>query len=215
MERGTCTNRRTVLRDRLLARVLTGLKHRLLTPELVEEFVRSFVAEVNAANRDRGVRQAALSREQGTNRRQIRNILELVKDGRGSTSLVEELRRLEDREKALERDLDQAAQPELLPTLHPNLPELYRRRVEELETALADPQVAASAREALRGLVDAVLVFPGERRGEVEIHLRGDLAAFLHLDAQGRDEKLRSASGGVVLGTLVAGIGFEPMTFRL
>ncbi len=53
-ERGTCSNPRTLLRDRLLERVLIGLKERLLAPELVEEFVRAFGAEANAANRHRG-----------------------------------------------------------------------------------------------------------------------------------------------------------------
>ena len=45
LERGTCTNRRTVLRDRILARVLAGLKHRLLAPELVATFVAEYIAE--------------------------------------------------------------------------------------------------------------------------------------------------------------------------
>ena len=62
--------------------------------------------------------------------------------------------------------------------MHPNLPGLYRRKVETLEIALADPATAAAAAEALRGLIDASLVFPGERRGEVMVQLRGDLEQF-------------------------------------
>jgi site-specific DNA recombinase len=61
-ERGTCSNPRTVLRDRLTERVLTGLKERLLAPELVEEFVRSFTAEVTAANRERSRRRRSSTR---------------------------------------------------------------------------------------------------------------------------------------------------------
>jgi hypothetical protein len=37
-----------------------------------------------------------------------------------------------------------------------------------------------AATEALRELIEAILVFPGERRGEVSLSLSGDLAAFLH-----------------------------------
>ena len=37
-----------------------------------------------------------------------------------------------------------------------------------------------AATEALRALIDAILVFPGDRRGEMTVSLRGDLAAFLH-----------------------------------
>lgn len=34
--------------------------------------------------------------------------------------------------------------------------------------------------EAFRELIEAILVFPGERRGEVSLSLSGDLAAFFH-----------------------------------
>jgi DNA invertase Pin-like site-specific DNA recombinase len=39
VERGTCDNPRTILRDRLLGRVLAGIKERLLAPDLVDQFV--------------------------------------------------------------------------------------------------------------------------------------------------------------------------------
>lgn len=65
-ERGTCSNPRTLLRDNLLPRVLVGLKERLLAPELIEEFVRVYVAEVNAANREIGTRQAGLQQQQAS-----------------------------------------------------------------------------------------------------------------------------------------------------
>jgi hypothetical protein len=55
--------------------------------------------------------------------------------------------------------------------------------VEALEEALADPAPDGPATEALRALIDAILVFPGERRGKVSVTLRGDLAAFLRSDA--------------------------------
>ena len=49
--------------------------------------------------------------------------------------------------------------------------------------ALADPTTVGMATEALRALINAILVFPGERRGEVSVTLRGHLAAFLRADA--------------------------------
>ena len=108
-------------------------------------------------------------------------------------------------------------EPEAVPVLHPNLPALYRRRVEALEEALTDPQTAGPATEALRALVNAILVVPGERRGEVSVTLRGDLAAFLHADeaerARGAANKKAallgengcSGSGWEVLGTMGCG----------
>ena len=218
VERGTCTNRRTLLRDTLLRRVLIGLKERLLAPELVEEFVRTYVAEVNAANRDRGARRARLMQEHGKLARQIRNLLELIKDGHGSPAMVQELRGIEQRQDALAAETAETGTPEAMPDLHPNLPALYRRKLEALEEPLRDPATAMAATEALRGLVDAILIHPGEKRGEVSVQLRGDLASFLYLGEAtsdtppggGADSKaavLRAGNGRSreVLGTLVAG----------
>jgi hypothetical protein len=112
--------------------------------------------------------------------RQIRNLLELIKDGHGRAAMAAELRDLERRQEDLVRQIAMTGVPEPVPILHPSLPDLYRRRVEALEAALSDPATAMAATEALRELVDAILVFPGERRGEVSVSLRGDLAAFLH-----------------------------------
>ena len=120
----------------------------------------------------------------------------------------------EQRQDALKSDIEAAGTPEPIPALHPNLAQVYREKVERLEQALQDPLVSAAAVEALRSLVDAVVVYPGERRGEVRLELRGDLAAFLHL-AEGGVVRPANGRSGEVVGSLVAGAGFEPAAFRL
>jgi hypothetical protein len=124
---------------------------------------------------------AALEREQSKLVRQIRNVLELMKEGHGTLAMVRELRSLEERHAALATDIATVATAEPMPALHPNLPELYRRKVEALEDALREPMTQAAAIDALRSLIDAILVYPDEPRGKVRVELRGDLAAFMHL----------------------------------
>ncbi len=144
------------MRDRLLPRVLTGLKERLLTADLVEEFVRVFVREVNAANQARGARQSRVVQDRSKLERQIRNMLELIKDGHGSGAMVQELRAMEQQLEATNAALAADRLPEPAPMMHPNPPQLYRRKVEALELALKDPSIAMLAAEALRTLVDAI-----------------------------------------------------------
>ncbi|MBS7813651.1 hypothetical protein [Roseococcus pinisoli] len=60
---------------------MAGLKERLLASELIEEFARVYVAKVSTANRDIGVRRAGLQQQHAKLGRQIRNLLELLKDG--------------------------------------------------------------------------------------------------------------------------------------
>ena len=192
--RNTCTNNRTILRNLLQRQILDGLKQRLLAPELVEQFVKTYVQEVNAANQERGARRAKLHSEQARITRQIKTVLDTIKDIGGSRSLVDDLRSLERRQDEIAADLTRELEPEKLIELHPNLPELYRRRVEALEAALQEPEGAAAAAQALRSLIDAVMFYPEEGRGKYRLELRGDLAAFLYL-SDGDTTKARAISG--------------------
>ncbi len=55
------------------------------------------------------------------------------------------VRELESRCEMLEREVTAAGAVEPAPVLHPNLPQLYRRRVERLEQDLLDPELNALA----------------------------------------------------------------------
>ena len=218
-ERGICSNNRTVVRDKLQGQVFEGLKQRLLAPELVEQFVKTYVQEVNTANQERGTRRAKLNSEQARIARQIKTVLDTIKDIGGSRSLVDDLRSLERRQDEIAAELARESEPEQLIELHPNLPELYRRRVETLEAALQDPEGAAAAAQALRSLIDSVVFYPEEGRGKYRLELRGDLAAFLYL-TDGDTQKARAISGAGLFcsgstDSLVAGARFELTTFRL
>lgn len=61
--------------------------------------------------------------------------------------------------------------------LHPEMAELYRQKVTTLAQALQEPETRVEATEALRGLIDAIILTP--RAGELRIDLKGNLAAML------------------------------------
>ena len=92
------------------------------------------------------------------------------------------------------------------PRLHPNIAEVYRRRVAALAEALAADD-AAEARELVRGLVDAVTLVP--EAGSLRIEVRGELGAILRL-AEGARNKKRpggDAEALLVQMKMVAGAG--------
>jgi hypothetical protein len=62
-----------------------------------------------------------------------------------------------------------AAAPAPLPRLHPNLAEGYRRKVEALHEALADPQTGPEALEILRSLIERVVLHPSDTGFEIEL----------------------------------------------
>ncbi len=74
--------------------------------------------------------------------------------------------------------------------------EIYRRKVTRLADALADSQASQEAASAIRSLIGDVVLTPGERRGEVNATLRGELLAILDIASGGSTP--RTAAPGVI-----------------
>ena len=77
-----------------------------------------------------------------------------------------------------------AATEEALPLLHPEMARIYRTKVTELARALQEPETRSEATEALRGLVDAIVLTPDQASEALQIELRGNLAAMLGATVQ-------------------------------
>jgi site-specific DNA recombinase len=74
-----------------------------------------------------------------------------------------------------------ASTPKTAPQLHPSLADLYRRRVTNLQEALADPGTRMEALEISRGMIERVRVKTAENG--VEIELVGEIANMVRLFA--------------------------------
>ena len=108
-----------------------------------------------------------------------------------------------------------ATAPADIPDIHPNVAGLCRRKVERLAEALRDPRERDEAAEAVRGLVERVVLAPGAKRGGMDAALYGDLGAVLEWTAKGaKGNETDTPSSGMSV-SVVAGAGFEPATFRL
>ena len=86
-----------------------------------------------------------------------------------------ELSALEARQAELVRRAAAPAPPPV--TIHPNASEIYRRKVADLHSALAQPATRSAAAEALRDLVEEIRVTPEGDDNTVE--LAGALAGLL------------------------------------
>jgi len=121
----------------------------------------------------------------------------------------DEMMALKTRKDELRARLARVNQPP--PLLHPNMADIYRRKVTDLATALSDENSRAHAAEALRGLIECITLFAdGE---SLRIELKGNLAAMLKAAeaplTNGEDDDQ------LVQIMMVAGGGFEPPTFGL
>ena len=153
-----------------------------MAPELVKEFIAEFHREVNRQSRNREADQGLQQREFDDVNRKLRGLIEAIAEGLRGPGLQAKLDELEQRKVTLEAKL--AAMPPPAPRLHPNLAELYRRKVADLQSALAEPGTRTEALEILRGLVERVVLHPVEKGFEIE--LIGEIAAMVDLGAQNK-----------------------------
>ena len=102
--------------------------------------------------------------------------------------------------------------------MHPSLGDRYRQKIGNLVNALSDPAVRVQAAEAMRSLISEIRMIPtADAPDGHRIEVVGDLAGILALSEPDMTKPPRFARGcnSVESGTMVAGAGFEPATFRL
>jgi DNA invertase Pin-like site-specific DNA recombinase len=210
--RGTCSNRLNIRVETLEELILDGLRTQLMEPDLFKVFCDEFHHEVNRLRSDENAAAATKRAELDHVDRRIRRIVELITDEDAPVrALKQELVTLEARQLALQQDLEGARAP--APLLRPSLAEVYRQRVEHLHEALREDGTRDETFDLIRSLIDEIRLVPDD--GQLRIELRGEPAAILALAANNKKPGGLSATGLAEQIKMVAGIGFEPTTFRL
>jgi site-specific DNA recombinase len=213
---GTCTNRTSIRRGEIEQWIVDALRHQLMAPDLVSEFIRSFNDEVNRTRRDCGHRRGGLQREQKDLERRIDTLLDAFASGMlKGASVQAKLEAMEARRGEVAKELASLSEEPV--RLHPNLADLYRRKVAALQGLLENDTTRTEAVEIIRSLVEQVIFRPTPEAG-LEVELVGDIAGMVHLAQKSNEnspvsEAVHDAFTRSV--KVVAGVGFEPTTFRL
>jgi site-specific DNA recombinase len=208
-EKGTCNNNHTVLLAELQSRVLGGLKERMLAPELFAEFVKEYRRVLKRLQTDQGEKRESVFRQLATVMNRIARVVDAIADGTASAALKAKLSELELEKARLEAEQQAINDTVSVPDIHPNLPELYRRRVADIERALTETEAErAAASEILRSLIECIVVYPGAHRGETVIAVEGSIPAIL--DFANRRQGERSTNRSVAM--VVPRGGIEPPT---
>ena len=206
--RGTCTNRLTISRQEVEERVLVALRDKLMRRDLFEDFCREYVRELNRLRMEHRAGLSSARTELAVVEREIRELVQAIKDGVSALSIKDELLSLEARKAELQSRLEAPEMPELL---HPRMADIYREKVGSLCSALESEESRTGAVDAIRALIEAIVL---ESDGDqLKITLKGDLAGML---SAARDSKRSPGTGDLLVQIkLVAGAGFEPATFGL
>ena len=215
---GACLHTKTITRQALERRVLGALRNGMLSPELVEEFIAGLDEASSASRKDILGRQLGLQRELTDVTRKMEGVMQSVERGAWRTPKVgERLKALEARELEINDLLREMQAPAPPPALSARGAEIYMEHVADLEAALNDPANRDEAGDALRGLIEKIVLTPDPTaEGGLSAMLHRELASILNLAAEpGHNRKLPGTGVPGSQLSVVAGTRFELMTFRL
>jgi site-specific DNA recombinase len=212
-ERGTCSNTVSVRKGPLETATLSILQHQLLTEDHARLFAEEFQREMArltsmSARQDRSIidRVAVVTREIDM---LAANMLAAV----ASPALLKLLGDREAEKARLEGQLSMptAVAPSATILSHRAVQQLFKEKVSQLREALDAETVRGEAAEILSTLIESVTIYPDGRDGpEAEVIAKvADLVAFATNDNAAPRGGDRSSK------VVVAGTGFEPVTFRL
>ena len=113
-------------------------------------------------------------------KRKLEGVLRAIENGAWSDTLKLRLHELESQKKELQVQLEACSQPVV--QLHPNAAQLYAAKVADLQSALNEPDVRPEAVDALRLLIERIVLKPDDIAEDgLTVELHGDLATILSL----------------------------------
>lgn len=214
-ERGTCGNRISVRKGPLETATLAVLQEYLLTEGHAQLFVEEFERETRRlGNRERCDENAAEARLKQLET-ELANLYQNLLAGLASPALRSMITDREAEKARLESSCGGSAAKgntvsAVLPP-HGELRRQFRAKVADLRASLDDDAARPEAAEILSRLIESVMIYPDEPGGpQAEVVAKvEDLIAFATNDNAARE------GGGCGSMSVVAGTGFEPVTFRL
>ena len=167
--------------------------------------MRAYVEETNRANHERRASTAGWQTELTRLRKGLKQMLQVIEDGGYTRGMVERMREMEAREDELVALL--AAQPQDVPDIHPNVAAIFKHKLKRLAETLNHPEDRQEASEAIRALIEKIVLHPGKGRGEMHATLHGQLGNLLDFAAS-RDQRAKNTNtpGARASGVSVSGI---------
>ena len=203
-----CDNPKTFYLNIVEELVVDTLRKELETPAMLAEYVTAYnEARVEFARQTARRRNTLEKKIHDLDAECDRLLQLLIKNVGNEDRIGADMKAKDEQLKALRVELEQEPAPVDVVALHPGTVQRYQAQLEALHAEISDdiqknaPEIGALMRE----LIHSITLYPTEKWGGVSLEIQGKLRLLLE------GNQPRQKSGG----TLVAGAGFEPTTFRL
>ncbi|GGB31679.1 hypothetical protein GCM10011324_46260 [Allosediminivita pacifica] len=196
---------------------LARLRNGLMTAEFAEQFAGEVTRIMAARTGGGALSRAALASKLAKVETAIERLLDRLETEDASDAILARLERREAERDTLRAELSASFdETPVAPPSPAELEAIYRAQVTRLEDLLTGSDQMVAANALLRDLLGEVRVWGDpDARGGMRIELRGAASRLL----QTPGEQQKSAPWGAALSdiqiSVVAGVGFEPTTFRL
>ena len=185
-----------------------ALRDKLMRRDLFEDFCREYVRELNRLRMEHRAGLSSARNELAAIEREIRKLVQAIKDGVSALSIKDELLSLEARKAELQSRLNAPEMPELL---HPRMADVYREKVGSLCSALENEESRTSALGAIRALIETIAA--RTRRRSDENHAAGRPGG--NAERGQRQQEVARNRRPPTPNKAGCGGGFEPPTFGL
>lgn len=159
------------------ALVLHGLREQLMQPVEFEKFRVSFIAHFNAENNENARDHNHRVAELGQLRARQESLVRLIADGRTQEGFFLGLTKVEQDIRILTARIE-ANRPHPI-EIPENMPALYRTHIEDVVRTLSEEEVAGRAADALREMIDRLVVRYEPALATHTVEIFGNLAAML------------------------------------
>ncbi|QQV78745.1 recombinase zinc beta ribbon domain-containing protein [Sphingomonas aliaeris] len=214
-ERGTCTNTVSVRKAQLETATLGILQHHLLIEDHARLFADEFTREMGRLASTTVLQDQSAIERLAIVAREIDNLAANMLAAVASPTLLKLLAERESEKARLEGQLQLKAPTTVVPSAtilpHPALLQLFEEKVGRLRETLDAETVRGEAAEILSTPIESVTIYPdGEHGPEAEVVAKVD-----DLLTWATNDNATPRGGDSSSMVLVAGTGFEPVTFRL
>ena len=209
----TCSQNKSIRRPALDDIVIDLLKNKLMQPAAVSVFITTYNNEIKS-------HRSLVTKERAKKEKYLRDIelklsglYDAIADGLRGAGLQSKLDALEDKKAELVTTLGSPATATV--SLHPALAKLYQEKINQLANVLMDPKIREPAKLLIRELIERVDINYNGTHWNIDI--KGEISALVSLAQNAKNPPKGGLDHDAIISStkVVAGVGFEPTTFRL
>ena len=178
--KAVCSNMATIGQAELESLILNALQNNLMDQEALTVFCDEYAKERNRLQAEATQNRGSLEKELSTTKRDYAKLIDAILAGVPAEQVKDRMNALDTRRIALEAQLSREPAPCPI-RIHPKMAESYRSQVGLLIAQLQQPEGMLEAKEALRGLIDRIVLTLDAVTGRVSLELGGVLAGLLWL----------------------------------